>query len=203
MSKFTDKKTKMVEKDFDPVKVLQTKRLYTLCSYLLLIMPLAPLVAVAQNNPETRSGQPISSAKNGDAPTHHYSDGELIRQRGTPTIYVIEKGIRHVIPDPKTFNARGYSWGAIKDVSANEMRIIPEGKQIPSTFATTTRHFSDGELIRQSGTPAIYVIERGMRRLIPNLKTFKARGYVWGAIKDISFNEMHLITEGQQIPSVK
>ena len=192
----------MVKKNFDPAKVLQHRRLCNLCMYLFVIMPLFPVVVVGQNNQERHNGQQISAVKSNTPPGHHFSEGELIRQSGTPAIYVIEKGTRRLIPDLKTFNARSYSWKAIKEVSAKEMLSISEGKQIPSTGTVPSHRLSDGELIRQSGTPAIYVIERGKRRLIPNLKTFNARKYSWEAIKNFSGNEMLGIPEGPPIPSV-
>jgi hypothetical protein len=64
--------------------------------------------------------------------SHRFADGELIRQSGTDPVYLVEKGLRRWIPNPKTFEARGFSWGAIKDISAEEMRSVPEGPPIPS-----------------------------------------------------------------------
>jgi len=68
----------------------------------------------------------------GPAGTPPAADGELIRQSGTQPIYVIEKGIRRWIPDMETFNARGYSLGAVKDISFQEIRSVPVGQPISS-----------------------------------------------------------------------
>jgi hypothetical protein len=126
-------------------------------------------------------GQPIPSVESGGASTHRFADGELIRQSGTQAIYVIEKGIRRLIPDPETFNARGYSWGAVKDISSEEIRSVPEGQPIPSVKSggASTHRFADGELIRQSGTQAIYVTEKGIRRLIPDPETLVLQTSPW------------------------
>ena len=66
------------------------------------------------------------------AAAHRFANGELIRQSGTDPIYIIENGVRRWIPNPETFNAKGYSWGAVKDISAEEMRSVPEGPPLPS-----------------------------------------------------------------------
>lgn len=169
-----------------------------------MMMHSSPMAIGAQNEHGKQDGQPIL-LKAGGMSNHHFRDGELIRQRGTTSVYVIERGLRHGIPDPKTFNARDYTSEAIKNISAEEMSSIPKGQPIPSvTLAGTPKNrFHDGELIRQKGGSSIYVIERGLRRGIPDLKTFKVRGYSWGAVKDISIDEMSFIPKGPTIPSVK
>ena len=134
--------------------------------------------------------------------TPHFADGALIRQKETQAVYVIENGRRRLIPDPGTFIARGYSWGAIKVISPEEMSSVPEDQAVSSVKDSPPR-FADGALIRQGGTQAVYVIEKGRRRLIPDPETFNARGHSWGAIKVLSPEEMSSVPEGQAIPSVR
>lgn len=203
MNKSSFNTSKPVQENFDHTKMLRLRKIWNQCIVLFLIIPLVPVVTVGQNNPEKNNNQHISTLKSGTTTAYHFREGDLIRQSGISTIYVIEKGMLRGIPDLKTFNAKGYSWRAIKEISANEMRLIPVGKPIPSTNFPSAHRYNDGELVRQIGTPAVYVIDKGVRHIIPNLKTFNAKGYSWGAIKEISANEMRLITEGPQIPSVK
>ncbi len=73
---------------------------------------------------------PIPSLKGGS--THQFCEGELIRQRGTQAVYVIKNGVGRLIPDAETFNARGYSWKAVKDISSEYLHSVPEGTPIPS-----------------------------------------------------------------------
>ena len=151
--------------------------------------------------PHQRETSASITLKPGKLP-RRLANGALIRQRGNQAVYVIENGERRLIPNPETFNARGYSWGAVKEIGPEEMGSVPEGRAIPSAL-NSTRRFADGALIRQRGTQAVYVIENGERRLIPNPETFNARGYTWGAVKEVSPEEMGSVPAGRAIPSVK
>jgi hypothetical protein len=69
------------------------------------------------------------------APYPSRADNTLL-QASDPKVYVMTGCYRHWIPDPDTFNARGYNWGAIQHVSDADLAAIPEGKQIPSVRPT-------------------------------------------------------------------
>ncbi|MBZ5523583.1 MAG: hypothetical protein LAP21_15220 [Acidobacteriia bacterium] len=60
-----------------------------------------------------------------------YPDGTLIKGSGDP-VSLISGGMRRWIPDPATFNAMGFSWGAIQTVSDAVYNSIPAGPQFPS-----------------------------------------------------------------------
>jgi hypothetical protein len=45
----------------------------------------------------------------------------------------------------------------------------------------------------------VYVIENGVRRWIPDEKTFNSMGYDWNAIKVISDSELSSIPKGADI----
>ena len=139
-------------KNCNTKRALHSKRAYSLSLILFMMMSFSPMAMGGQND----HGKPELSRAGGMS-SHHFHDGELLRQKGTPSIYVIERGVRRGIPDPKTFNARDYAWEAVKYISAEEMNSIPKGQPIPSvtTGGAPTRRFHDGELIRQKGAPSI------------------------------------------------
>jgi hypothetical protein len=58
------------------------------------------------------------------------SDGTLLKD-SNPPVYVMQVGERRWIPDPATFNALGYNWGAIQYVLDADLNAIPLGPQIP------------------------------------------------------------------------
>lgn len=60
-----------------------------------------------------------------------YPDGTLVKGSG-PAIYVVRGGQKLWIPDPPTFNALGYSWGAVQTIPDASLTAIPTGTQIPS-----------------------------------------------------------------------
>lgn len=63
------------------------------------------------------------------APTQGYPDGTLLKGSGI-YVYVIENGMRRLIPDEKTFNSMGYNWNAIKVISDSDLSSIPQGTDI-------------------------------------------------------------------------
>lgn len=58
-----------------------------------------------------------------------YPDGTLLKGSGI-YVYVIENGMRRLIPDEKTFNSMGYNWNAIKVISDSDLSSIPQGTDI-------------------------------------------------------------------------
>jgi hypothetical protein len=87
------------------------------------------------------------------APYPSRADATLLQGSG-PQVYVMTGCQRHLIPDPDTFNARGYNWSAIHHVSDADLTAIPEGAQIPSVHDATqgviTVHNQGGYVARCS-----------------------------------------------------
>jgi hypothetical protein len=164
--------------------------------------------------------------------TTSFPDGTLIRSRGKPQTYVIQGGRKCYIPDPETFQSRGYSWDQVKEVDQATLDSIstgipiasvkppfqytPPGQQPaaqtpsatgpppmtqpqppssptpsqpsgsstapPATGSTPyqtqpqSSSFPDGTLVKGSG-PDIYLIQNGVKRLIPDMVTFNAMGF--------------------------
>jgi hypothetical protein len=73
-------------------------------------------------------GDPIPSVATG----RKFPDGCLLASPPDAPIYVVLNGARRWIPDPQTFNARGYDWNDVEAVSATELGLIPLGTPIPS-----------------------------------------------------------------------
>ncbi|MBS3919495.1 MAG: hypothetical protein KG012_11475 [Deltaproteobacteria bacterium] len=59
-----------------------------------------------------------------------FSDGTLIKGSG-PDIYLIENGVRRLIPDMETFNAMGFNWGSVINVEDQKLGSLPSGLPIP------------------------------------------------------------------------
>jgi hypothetical protein len=71
------------------------------------------------------------------APYPSRADGTLLQGSG-PNVYVMLGAQRRWIPDPETFTARGYSWGAIQHISDADLTAIAEGPPLASVHQTTT-----------------------------------------------------------------
>ncbi len=60
------------------------------------------------------------------------AEGTLIRLQGQTHTYVIQGGKKCYIPDPETFQSRGYQWSQVMDVDKATLDRIATGIPIPS-----------------------------------------------------------------------
>ncbi|GEM_PF-6791068 len=119
----------------------------------------------------------------------------LYRQIGDPSVYVIINQIRRGIPNPETLLAMGYNWGHVKEITAQVMNSLPKGDNVPNR--------ANGMLVQVNGQPAVYLMESGLRRPIPDAETFNALKLNWNNIQKITQADMNEIPSGPAIPSVK
>jgi hypothetical protein len=54
----------------------------------------------------------------------------LIKGSGSD-IYLIENGVRRVIPDMETFNAMGFNLGSVINVDDQRLGALPSGSPLP------------------------------------------------------------------------
>jgi len=171
-----------------------------------------------------------------------FPEGTLIRSKGKPQTYVIQGGRKCYIPDPETFQSRGYSWDQVKEVDQTTLDSIftgipiqsvkppyqytppgqqptvqtpsptgpppmiqPQSPSPPSGSLTTQPQssspvFADGTLIKGSG-PDIYLIQNGVKRLIPDTETFNAMGFNWNSIINVDDQKLGSVPMGIPIPN--
>jgi len=130
------------------------------------------------------------------------AEGTLIRLQGRPEVYVIQGGRKCYIPDPETFNAKGYRWDQVKDLNSDAFNKITMGSPLAS-LKLPTPSLSEGSLIRQQGRPEVYVIQSGRKCYIPDVETFNARGYMWDRVRDIDQTSFNNIPTGPALASIK
>jgi uncharacterized protein YecT (DUF1311 family) len=111
-----------------------------------------------------------------------YPDGTLLKGSG-PKVYVVLTGQRHWIPDPNTFNARGYHWDAIRQVADDDLNAVPEGTQLPSVNTV------DSEALTRSIQNAESRLNHVYKRLVNTLDlqdkaALKQEEIVWIRRKD-------------------
>ncbi|MCB9279244.1 MAG: hypothetical protein H6562_10035 [Lewinellaceae bacterium] len=120
-------------------------------------------------------------------------DDNLYRAENTAAVFAIKNRQRRYIPDPPTLNNLGYTWGNIKNISAEDLNQIPQGTDFPSR--------RDGTLVRAVQTAPVYIIFNGVRRHVPDPTTFAAMGLSWANVRDIPAEDLEPIPLGAQIPS--
>ncbi len=113
----------------------------------------------------------------------------LIRAKGTSTVYMLEDGIRKLIPSPDVFNAQGLDWSDIEEVDQEEVESYIEGD---------TLGYREGTVIQGSG-PTVYVISEGKKRPFVSVNAFNGLGYKWGIIKRVSDAHLSLYETGEAI----
>ncbi len=128
----------------------------------------------------------------------HITDGEMARQAAFAEVWYVHGGERHWVPDGETVNSLG-GWGSVQVVS--DAIDNPIGDNWPSVI-DGAKHYPDGNLLTAAPSPAVYVMENGARRWIPDPQTFDARGYDWAAVRHLSEPEINSIPLGQPLPSV-
>lgn len=123
-----------------------------------------------------------------------YENGTLIKG-SDETVYVMMGGVKRPIPE-NTLKNLGLTGIAIETIPDKELSLIPEGYSLPEI------KYPNGTLVKGSG-PNVYLIQGGLRRLIPDKTTFESLGFEWNRVKTIQTNELSLIAEGEPIPAIK
>ena len=96
---------------------------------------------------------------------------ELLRAVDSHKVYIIENGKRRWIKTAREFNATGYKWKDIKDVS-------------PEVLASYQNEVSSG-LLRATGSHKVYKIENGKKRWIKTAGEFNAAGHRWEDVENV------------------
>ncbi len=118
--------------------------------------------------------------------------GSLMQNTTTGGVYFVEEGEKHPIMSKQILEARFDGW-TILPQSPEDLETYPTGDYVT---------FPDGTLVLAEGSPDVFVISEGERRLIPDESTFLAYGWEWPQI--ITTNERSVLLQplGEEIPSV-
>jgi hypothetical protein len=117
-----------------------------------------------------------------------YPQGQLLEEEYTGQVWYAEDGERHLIQDAVMlglyFKAR-----KPKVVSAAVLGSLKVG---------TPYGLQDGELVKSPISPAVFVIEHGQRRSIPDGETFESLGWQWKNI--VTVPEITLVNYPEGAP---
>jgi Astacin (Peptidase family M12A) len=125
-----------------------------------------------------------------------FANGTLVRESDRPEVWYIENGARRWVPDPSTLETLG-GWGRVELVHLPVRVENPLGPMYPS--AAAPQDWDDGSLLTAHPDPAVFVMQGGQRRWIPDLATFDHHGFDWGQVRQISSLEMSLIPRGPDL----
>ena len=100
--------------------------------------------------------------------------------------------------------------GTMADLRASVAKIrLLAGEQGPDPYlenllggSVTPAVITEGTLLKGSG-PAVYVVQQGKRKWIPDLTTFTAFGYDWGKVMNVADANLNSVPMGSPFGSVQ
>jgi hypothetical protein len=110
-----------------------------------------------------------------------------------PDIFVQRGGSRQWVPNVDTLKALGFNLNQVITISDTELRNIPRDADYPSLVTN---------LIKGSG-PAIFQLENGSRRWIPDMETFNAMGLSGKPVQALTDEQLNRIPQAKDYPSRK
>jgi hypothetical protein len=119
----------------------------------------------------------------------------LYQVTGDPAVYVvINRTLRH-IPDPETLVFMGYNFGQIQGITLADFNTLSKGQML------ATRR--NGSMVQASGDPAVYYMENGIRRGIPDPETLNYMKLDWSKIQKLAPQDLVDIPIGPALLSTK
>lgn len=114
-------------------------------------------------------------------------DGLLVKEAGSPDVYVYKGGTFHWITDLDVFDRYGYRWQNVHEVEPGFLASYELGRPIYLLAKCPT-------------SPHIYRLEDGTKRWIVDIATFEAEGYQWADVQMIDCYTLRNIPDGETIP---
>lgn len=120
-----------------------------------------------------------------------YPAGALLQSKKTGGIYFVINGKKQPI------------WSKIiMEINFPNKKIVPVSEEELASYPTTaTVKIQDGELIKSSTSPVVYVISNKQKRPIVSEKTFNALGYKWKNIIEVNNRTLEIHPTGATIDS--
>jgi hypothetical protein len=126
-------------------------------------------------------------------------EGDLVKSPDDPAVFVIQDGLRRWIPDEVTLLSR-WSWDWVKTVPRAAIDAIPRGPDLPPAPMPLPGGVAEGDLIKAPDHPAVFLVEGGVRRWIPDEPTLLSR-WTWDQVKIVSEETIDAIPLGPDLPT--
>jgi hypothetical protein len=127
------------------------------------------------------------------------AEGDLIKSPDDPTIFLVQGGVRRRLPDEANLLARG-SWDWVSTLPTADVEAIPLGPDLPTALVPLPEGVAEGDLIKGSDTPEVFLVTGGERRWIPDETTLLSR-WSWDQVKVVPDATMAGIPPGPDLPS--
>jgi len=118
-----------------------------------------------------------------------YITGALLQDKKTGGVYYVEDGIKAPLWDASLLKTK-----------FKKMAVVPvESAKLDSYQTTSPVLFNDGEILKSSASPAVYIIENGKKRPFISGQVFEDLGYKWENIITVSPKLLALYDLGEDI----
>lgn len=104
-----------------------------------------------------------------------YPQGRLVQVKGLKAVWYAEGGTKHLLKHPALLSLY-FDGERPQQITQEVLDALETGD--PYTM-------EDGELVKSTGSPAVFVVEHGTKRLIPSGDVFESMGWKWSAIKTV------------------
>ncbi len=107
--------------------------------------------------------------------TRQYFTAKVV---GFPAIYLIEEGIKKPFPNSAVFKNMGWQFSQVRQVFADFLNNLPT-KELANSV-------EEPFVAKVVGSPAIYLIENGVKKPFPNSAVFKQMGWQFSQVRKVS-----------------
>ena len=128
------------------------------------------------NNYSWSAVQVVSAEVLGEYPDEETSTTELLRAVGSHKVYKIENGKKRWIKTAGEFNAAGYKWKDIKEVSLEALASYQNAVL--------------SELLRAVGDYKVYKLKGGKKHWVRTIGEFNAAGYKWKDVEEVTIETL-------------
>ena len=120
-------------------------------------------------------------------------EGGRYQFNGEPEQYIYTNGSFRWIPDYETLVAFKFD--------AKPLVTLPNNQQVSTVLGPQYPTRKNGALVQAQNEPAIFIMENGLRRWIPDGETFTMMGLNGGMVQFVSKADLTAIPAGDDIPS--
>lgn len=121
--------------------------------------------------------------------TSTYPTGALLQDKKTGGVYWVNEGIKQPLIDASLLRTKFKTKRIIKTTEA-ELATYSTGDPV---------RLSNGDIVRSPSSPAVYIIENGLKRPVNSADTFSKLGYKWSNVFVIAEKILQLHGDGAPV----
>jgi len=127
-----------------------------------------------------------------------FKDGEIVKAKASPAVYVISNGKRRPIASGQAFTNLGYKWENIIETENKTLQLLhPIGEIIDMGIKSV--ELEEGTLVKVKNESAVYLVNNNKLRPILSGTIFETLGFKWGNVININESAINSYAIGETI----